>query len=222
MALKFDPDYLLLAVTDKQWEKTSDFKLIRRDIGKIKIITGKLVACDPFFLRHREIAFTQTLPVGEHLVRITIVRFANSGDERIAFANIRLSDNKPVRWEMMIFPGQDVSKLSNKEFVGYGVDSRAGCFVDEKVTQYLQKNKDNRRAILDKLGDELDGRYQSTRTWGNLDIDDGNIIAFFSGWGDGSYPTFAGFDENNQLAAVVTDFMVFYHEYHNPPEDSEN
>ena len=35
-----------------------------------------------------------------------------------------------------------------------------------------------------------------------------NIIIFASGWNEGTFPTYCGFDKNNKLARLVTDFMV--------------
>jgi hypothetical protein len=34
------------------------------------------------------------------------------------------------------------------------------------------------------------------------------VIAFSSGWGDGSYPSFWGYDADSQPVALVTDFGV--------------
>lgn len=36
----------------------------------------------------------------------------------------------------------------------------------------------------------------------------GNLIAFSSGWGDGCYPSFFGYDAHNSLVCLVTDFEV--------------
>lgn len=36
----------------------------------------------------------------------------------------------------------------------------------------------------------------------------GNIIVFTTGWNEGTFPTYYGFDKNNKLARLVTDFMV--------------
>ena len=36
----------------------------------------------------------------------------------------------------------------------------------------------------------------------------GNLIAFSSGWGDGSYASFFGYDAHDNLVCLVTDFRV--------------
>lgn len=53
------------------------------------------------------------------------------------------------------------------------------------------------------------------RAWANVRPDadrEENIICFRSGFGDGSYPSFFGFDANGQVCQLVTDFGLFYDE----------
>ena len=38
--------------------------------------------------------------------------------------------------------------------------------------------------------------------------DDRNVIIFASGWGDGSYPTYWGTNEEGEIVELITDFMV--------------
>ncbi len=35
-----------------------------------------------------------------------------------------------------------------------------------------------------------------------------NVIAFSSGWGDGIYPTYFGYDEQGNVVCAVTDFQL--------------
>ncbi|MEO1288746.1 MAG: DUF4241 domain-containing protein [Chloroflexota bacterium] len=213
MPLYFDPNYLALAINGKQPPETIKVELTRREIGILKLMTGELVACDPFWIRYGAVPFTQKLAKGNYPVTITIARFESRTDERVTFASFRLSDADIVAWEMMLLPEQDISQLGDKHFYGYGVDAGTGCFLDKKVARFLYENE-NRDTIQDKLMETLRSNYKFTRNWGEIAVEDGNIIAFSSGWGDGAYPTFAAFDEDNNVVAVVTDFMCFYGEYH--------
>lgn len=219
MPLKFDSDYLLLAIEDKQLPDNDNIQLIHKEIGTLKLISGHLIACDPYWMRYNKEAYTQKLPIGEYPVSITIVQFSERTDERITFAAIHLANTKPIRWEMMLRPKQDVSKLNDEQFYGYGVDAGTGCFVDQKVAEYIDEDEFEQE-MVDKLDEEMKERYEYTRTWGSIKVKDISIVVFSSGWGDGSYPTFAGFDENNQLVAVVTDFMCIYHEFHGNNENA--
>lgn len=219
MPLKFDPNYLLLAIENNQLPDNENVQLVQKEIGKLKIVSGQLVACDPFWLKDGEKAFTTKLPIGEYSVNITTSHHEDDSYGSITFSTIRLANTKPIRWEMMLLPDQELSKLKDDEFWGYAVDAGMGCFADLKAIQIVHNNKDNRE-FIDKLADDLI-RLSSRTGWCNINLEVGNIIAFSSGWGDGSYPTFAGFDEDNQLVAVVTDFMCIYHEFHGNNEDTD-
>jgi hypothetical protein len=52
---------------------------------------------------------------------------------------------------------------------------------------------------------------QSSVSWANVCVDEErgvNIIAFESGWGDGGYPSYFGYDENEQVVCLITEFGV--------------
>jgi len=217
MPLPFEKDYLSLAVNDSQWENDHGIALIRHEIGQIKITSGQLVACDPTWDDWGdEKAFTQTVPIGEYPVRMTIAHFQEENAKVVNFVAIRFdADSQPVRWQMMLTEGQDVSTLGDKNFFGYGVDGGTGCFLDYEITQLLSANESSDELLDDMLDEVLD------KWWSFADVGKGNIVVFHTGWGDGAYPVFAGYDADENLVAVVTDFMCFYEEYHGPVEDDE-
>ena len=55
---------------------------------------------------------------------------------------------------------------------------------------------------------EMDKTYVHTWSWLDTALGDGNLIAFSSGYGDGLYATYAGFDADGEVSAVVTDFGI--------------
>jgi hypothetical protein len=62
--------------------------------------------------------------------------------------------------------------------------------------------------------DEMKKVYKPTRDWTRVEIDlprdggAGNAVLFSSGWGDGGYGSYWGFDRNGKLIALMTDFQV--------------
>lgn len=63
----------------------------------------------------------------------------------------------------------------------------------------------------EELFDALMKTYVHTWSWTDLVLDEvtgANLIAFSSGWGDGSYPSFWGYDADGQRVGLVTDFGV--------------
>jgi hypothetical protein len=63
----------------------------------------------------------------------------------------------------------------------------------------------------DEFFEALSRTYVPTWSWTNLIVDEAtgaNVIAFSSGYGDGSYPSYWGHDLTGQRVALVTDFVV--------------
>lgn len=124
-------------------------------------------------------------------------------------AELRFSEDNPVKWEMALLKGESSKGFSHDEFMGYEVENGLGCFMDESVM-----------GILDVMSeDELDKFEKSVRkevrnnecSCAEIIIDKkngSNIVIFASGWNNGTFPTYYGFDKNNKLSRLVTDFMV--------------
>lgn len=74
------------------------------EIGKIKIESGKLIACDASDM-HRNAAFTQTFPKGEFPVQLAIVKGAPGEQEYVAYSRILFSDNPVKKWSYALRPG---------------------------------------------------------------------------------------------------------------------
>ncbi|MBE9105062.1 DUF4241 domain-containing protein [Nostoc cf. edaphicum LEGE 07299] len=63
--------------------------------------------------------------------------------------------------------------------------------------------------MIDLIQDELRKNYRPTWDWTNICIDKStqlNIIAFSSGYGDGIYPTYFGYDTEDKIVNIVTEF----------------
>jgi hypothetical protein len=51
-----------------------------------------------------------------------------------------------------------------------------------------------------------------TAVWANIVVNHesgANVIIFSSGWGDGGYASFWGFDQSGNISSLVTDFALF-------------
>lgn len=57
--------------------------------------------------------------------------------------------------------------------------------------------------------------YDRKGDWANLTIDNStgaNVITFSTGWGDGGYVSYWGYDATDDIACLVTDFALFHEE----------
>ena len=131
-----------------------------------------------------------------------------SDDQRVAFASIRFRDSGPVAWDMLTLDGQDTSKLEEGHFFGYPVDSGTGCFIDASAARVLDSRMADDPEFYLKMIAAMERTYVHTWSWLDMPFGNGNLVAFSSGVGDGAYATYAGFDADGEISAVVTDFSV--------------
>ncbi|GAL82948.1 hypothetical protein MYP_174 [Sporocytophaga myxococcoides] len=176
-----------------------------QDMGNINIHSGKVLTCDP--LNTEEVdAFVNLFPIGSFPVELAIADIET--DERIAFARIKFSEEKPVRWEFALLEGQRMEDLQDGEIFGYAVDSGLGCFMDLSALDayefYAQKNKEYHEEIFDQM-DEV---YKDTRTWYMWKSKEDTIAIFTTGYGDDVYQSYVGFDNDGRICRLVTDFNL--------------
>lgn len=172
-------------------------------IGDIKLVSGRLVACDPFV--SCDAAFTKPVPIGTFPLTLAIAGIGE--DERIGYAKITFAPGRIESWELAVVDGLDVSTLKKGEFFGYGVDSGTGGFMDAETLQaYETLRRTEGESFDQRLFAELDKTYRHTRSWYLLQTDKGTVAIFSSGYGDGAYPTYRCYDKAGKLVAVITDF----------------
>jgi hypothetical protein len=154
---------------------------------------------------HDAIAFTQTFPIGDFPVQLSIAKI--NDDERVAFSRIYFSDKPVVRWEFALQPTQKPIPIGDSTFYGYGVDGGIGLFIDEEANKVFDKLMDKDESSWAKAFNEEMGKTTRT-TWEYLVYNFGkhNLAAFSTGYGDGSYATYIGFDDEGQPCRLVTDF----------------
>ena len=80
--------------------KNATVNLYGITIGKLKITSGYIVACDPGHIDEYGIPFTQAFPKGEFPVQLAIAKVEN--EETIAFARISFSEEPVAKWEFAL------------------------------------------------------------------------------------------------------------------------
>jgi hypothetical protein len=175
--------------------------------GEVVLPSGRLVASDAMIVDG--LPFTTTVEPGRYPVSILLADL-DGPDERVAAAMVHLAPADPVRWELALVEGQDPSVLGPDEVFGYGVDSGSGAFTSPEAVEWLA-DPDRYEAYSDAVFAEMfpeDGSIVLVAET-EVDPDSGaNVVAFASGFGDGSYPTFVGYDVDDEPVVVVTDFGV--------------
>jgi hypothetical protein len=182
-------------------------------LGDLILISGKLVTCDPLVFPNTE-PFTVNLNPGRYPVLVSIAHIPENNDRRVGYAMLCLSKQTPIRWELATVPDQCLSLLKEGEIFGYGVDSGTGCFMDANAALLIEESLDAENfeeTLANKLLEIMEKNFIPTWKWANLCIDEStgaNVIAFSSGWGDGIYATYFGYDIDDNIVSVVTDFCL--------------
>lgn len=182
-------------------------------IGTLKAPTGKIYVGDPLGINMEDEPFFQTVPPGNYDVRICTATF-DYNDERIALAQLILSDAPPAEWKLALTEKQNPNSLSEGEYYGYGVDGGTGCFFDgdslKAVDDLLASESPEGDMGFELFVAEMEKNSVPTRDWANYKLDETgrNIIMFSSGWGDGFYPTYIGYDASGAVTSFITDFLV--------------
>ena len=189
------------------WKDESDniYPLYTHPIGDLKVSEGYIIACDPF-LYNNDLPFTTKFPTGSFPVQLAVVQVGD--DERVAFSRIKFSDEVPSSWIMAVCEDQDLSKLKENEIYGYGVDAGTGAFLDTSAAnEFLNfmTEKDNNYEVLIS---EMEKNYRDTWDWLLWEKNNINVAMFKTGWGDGFYATYIGYDNAGNICRLVSDFGV--------------
>jgi len=196
-------------------EVTYPIRVVR--LGELDLRSGRLVLADPLYTPFDLQPLDLPLAPGRYTVDLAVADTGSSG-RRIALARLVLSDAPIVRWSLAHEVGADPTTLSGDQILGYPVDSGTGGFLDQAAFE-AQARAD---------GDDADASGWATRTdrwvaageanaqalgipYGLAIIeqtDAGGLAIFSTGWGDGYYASWVGFDARDRPVVIVTDFAV--------------
>lgn len=186
-------------------------------VGELKLKTGKLVACDIMALDAQPTpAFLKELEPGSYPVELSLAE--SKGQLLPSFAKVKFNDAPPVRWELAL---KEMGPIENAKEpwrpFAYFVETGFGGFMDLEAHEALIQNRSLyfKREIgvgeydapihlaLMKQAHQRDNFF-----YGHLELGFCSIVFFTSGYGDGFYKSFWGYDKNDQLVELITDFQV--------------
>lgn len=209
-------------------KKIGEMAVDTLEIGDVSLPTGEILACDPLVELGEAKAYIQKTPVGKYPVRIAVVPSEDYGD-RYACVKVEFSKNTPVVYELAVTGEEEkMDEAAEDEYYGFGVDAGMGCVADKKsqdeYIKYWNKLEDGEADNpYDDIFEELLAesakqfpKYQRTGgDWANWTIPDTdlNIPVFASGWGDGYYPCYFGYDEKGELCGFYILFIDIEKEY---------
>ncbi|MFN8634348.1 MAG: DUF4241 domain-containing protein [Chloroflexota bacterium] len=181
------------------------------EVGRLVVTSGRVYAGDAL-IKPSGLTFSQRVPAGTYPVLLSVATLENR-DQRVAFARLQLGPGQPVRWAMATSDDQNLATLAEDEFFGYPVDSGTGSFMDGDVAHQLgAMSSAEAAAFNERVVDEFLSHAVNTWHWADVTVNasnGANLVGFASGWGDGRYASYWGYDDQDQVVCLVTDFSLF-------------
>ena len=193
------------------------------EIGKINLLTGKIVASD---VMHTTTAFSRTVEPGEYPVTLCTHEISPS-KYIVEYAKIKFKPEEAKKWLLAVTDEMDLEELKTLDedgFFGHMVSAGLSCFMDQETEEeYAEKTatfyNDNpskdyfKKVLLPEIRKTMkdDSELQKQIKWNDHKVDEAknkNIIMFTSGWGDGYYPAYWGYNDSNETVELTIDFLI--------------
>ncbi len=182
-------------------------------VGELNLSSGRLHALDPLVFVGDSEPFALNVPPGRYPVDLAVADAGESG-QRVALARVKFSDAPATGWRLAHTASQDPSTLSGDSIFAYPVDAGTGAFADGDALTALDAQARAEPQAYEQLTERwLDDGERAGEALGvpylfTLTVADGGMVMFSSGWGDGQYASWVGYDAAGEPVAVVTDFAV--------------
>jgi hypothetical protein len=175
--------------------------------GRLRLPTGHVVGCAPDdrFIVDLE-PYTVSVAPGAYDFFLNIARVTEGPgmDPRVAAAGVLIREEPVTSWELALMPGEDPRLLPEGEAFCFDVDGGIACLMDVVAIPEVARAFviDENPLVETKIGGVWTGDFEDRASGANL-------IAFASGWGDGSYPVWVGRVASGVVAAFVADMCLF-------------
>ena len=110
-------------------------------------------------------------------------------------------DHPVVRWDCALTGIQQPMSICDTNIYCYAVDSGTGLFIDSVAASVFARNFDNEyeKVFVNKA-------EQNDYKGFVHDFSGHNLATFPSGYGDGCYASFVGYDKEGNICQLLTDF----------------
>ncbi len=177
-------------------------------IGTLKLKTGNIVATDPIFL-YDDQPFNVKVKPSDYKVYAFVADF-DKKEKKLALSKIEFTKETPIKWNLAVYEGESADRLKGDEFLGFDVENGICAYMDECVMEELDTLFEEEIEKYEELIHSSIKFSKKEFSFNNLNFgkEGGNIILLSTGWKDGTFPSYVGYDKNNKPCCLVTDFMV--------------
>ncbi|MBF1361338.1 MAG: DUF4241 domain-containing protein [Mogibacterium diversum] len=193
------------------------------DMGEIEFPTGDILVRDPLvWLNRDEKAYLTSVPRGKYRIETLVVKLEED-HYRYALSRVRFTENVPKIYYEALKGDENLDDVDGDSIFGFNVDAglativdietrNAYCdFKDKWYTENPNKNiyDDFFAEVFAKNAEENPVYQREGGDWINFKIPNSelSIPMIQSGFGDGRYPVYFGYDENGKLCDLVLEYI---------------
>ncbi|MGV0754517.1 DUF4241 domain-containing protein [Empedobacter brevis] len=198
-------------------------RLFHLDLGNYSFPTGEILVRDPLvYLTKEENPYFISIPTGVFPITVLVVQFEEDHYRYVGF-RLKTKDTKAVLYTEALLGNEELQDVEEGEYFGFSVDAGLATIVDVATRdayaafeQEWQKNHPDGNIYDDYFAALFSQSYQDKPDfqreggdWIRFDIPNTNlsIPMIQSGFGDGVYPVYFGFDDHNEICEVVVQFI---------------
>lgn len=196
----------------------------RMCIGACSLPTGRIEGSDPLMLLGIDDApYLESCPPGEYETEVCVIPPMDGDCARYAAVRIRFGGDRAVRHSLALVGDEDLEGLEEDGFFGFQVGSGLACIADMAVAEAYSAFLDgwyNANPDKDVYQDYFADMFmESARSRPEYQRPEGDWIVwrvpgtgyslpmFLSGFGDGIYPVYWGYDSDGRICEVVAQFI---------------
>ena len=193
------------------------------DMGEIEFPTGDILVRDPLvWLNRDEKAYLTSVPRGKYRIETLVVKLEED-HYRYALSRVRFTENVTKIYYEALKGDENLDDVDGDSIFGFNVDAGLATIVDVATRNAYCDFKDKWYAenpdknIYDDFFTEVfannaeeNPNYQREGgDWINFKIPNSelSIPMIQSGFGDGRYPVYFGYDENGELCDLVVEYI---------------
>jgi hypothetical protein len=193
------------------------------DMGEVTFPSGEILVRDPLvWLNRNEKPYLQSVPIGKFKVK-TLVAKIEENHYRYVLSRVKFTEEIPVIYYEALKGDENLDSFEEDSIFGFPVDAGLATIVDVEtknaycdfVDNWYKKNPDKNiyddffAAIFEKNAMENPLYQREGGDWINFRIPntDLSIPMIQSGFGDGVYPVYFGYDKDNNLCDVVIEYI---------------
>ena len=193
------------------------------DMGEIEFPTGDILVRDPLvWLNRDEKAYLTSVPRGKYRIETLVVKLEED-HYRYALSRVRFTENVPKIYYEALKGDENLDDVDGDSIFGFNVDAGLATIVDIETRNAYCDFKDKWYAenpnkniyddfiaeVFAKNAEENPVYQREGGDWINFKIPNSelSIPMIQSGFGDGRYPVYFGYDENGKLCDLVLEYI---------------